>query len=803
MLLFPRTLLAASISAALLAPTTHAEMPNELEENDAPATSVLPVAKTSETLRTPRKSGSSSALEMPAPDQCVAGSSPSDGMTEVPVYVEADIVEAINGDKAIYEGDVVITQGHKRISADKITLHQEESIVIAEGNVRSYDGQIKTVSDKVTTSLDSDIATLENTQYTFLCEDGRGDAKLIHRSSKTFYELEDGTITSCPEGDNAWRVRASSIDIDQEDEQATLYNPRVEVVDIPVFYLPYLTIPIGDTRKTGFLYPSVSYDSKDGFGMSVPIYWNLAPAYDLQTDLNYMANRGTQLDAKFRYLTDVGTGTIKTEYLPEDRKFKDKGERWGANWTHTGIFHESWKFEVDYSKVSDITYFSDLSSGIGKREDGQLLQSVEASYRSTAWDTTLRVRDFQVLSSSSYPYRLMPQLEFNYYAPHFYSKLDFDMKSHISRFETDDKNSPSATRLHFEPVLALPLSTTWGTFTAEAKVYQSFYEQDIDSLTSSNNYKESVSRTVPQVRIHSGLYLERDTTTISGYTQSLEPQVQYLYVPEKDQSAIYSGYDTTKLQLDYDGLFRSQKYSSVDFIAPANQFSYGATTRFFDSNFKERMNLSFGQIIYLNDSYNDSVNGDKPSSFSAWALDTEFNYDDYLFYRAGFQYDTAASQVQLADTTFEYRYSGGYSQLNYRYVSLDYITNNVDFISDSNYNRYTREGISQAGFITSYAFNKNWKFNGQYFHDLNENVNLEWLAGVNYISDCWYVGLSYSNQLYRWSEIGVGNPTYEQNFTFNFGVIGFGQRISGGSGLAGLDTSNASLGYSRPFYLNN
>ncbi len=771
MLSFPRTLLAASVTAALFVPVTQAET-----ELTSDVHQTLPV------------------------EQCLISNSPEPDAANMPVHVEANSAEAVNGDKAIYKGDVVVTQGHRRISADTLTLYQQENTIVAQGNVLSYDGQIKTISDKATTNIDTDVTTLENTQYQLLCEGGRGEAELIHRASKNIYKLKDGSITSCPEGDNAWRVKASSIDIDQTEEEATLYNPRVEILDVPVFYLPYLTIPIGDTRKTGFLYPSVSLDTKDGFGLSVPIYWNLAPNYDLQTDINYMEKRGVQLDSKFRYLTTYGSGAVRAEYLHEDMENPQEGKRWGVNWRHNGVLN-AWKFGVDYSQVSDIRYFSDLDSGIGNREDGQLLQSGELSYRSAAWDTTLRVRNFQVLSNST-PYRLMPQLEFNYYAPRFYRKLDFNLLSHISRFETDDTNSPSAMRIHLEPTLQLPLSTTWGTFTAETKLYHTHYKQDIDTLRTPDNYKEETSRTLPQIRLHSTLYLERQLPQLEGYTQTLEPQIQYLYIPEKDQSAIYSGYDTSKLQLDYDGLFRSQKYGNIDYIAPANQFSYGASSRFFDSEFRERMNISFGQIFYLNDSYNESSSAEKPSYYSAWALDAEFNYDDFLFYRGGFQYDTASSQVQLADSTFEYRYPGGYSQLNYRYVSLDYITSNVDFINKNNYT-YTREGISQLGFITSYSLNRNWTFNGQYFHDLNENVNLEWLAGVNYTSDCWYVGFSYSNQLYSWNQIGIGDPTYEQNFTVNFGIIGFGQRIAGSSGLAGYDTSGASLGYSRPFYLNN
>ncbi len=46
-------------------------------------------------------------------------------------------------------------------------------------------------------------------------------------------------------------------------------------------------------------------------------------------------------------------------------------------------------------------------------------------------------------------------------------------------------------------------------------------------------------------------------------------------------------------------LFRSRKYGGVDRIAAANQISYGASSRFFDDEFKERLNISFGQIFYI------------------------------------------------------------------------------------------------------------------------------------------------------------------------------------------------------------
>ncbi|PTP29960.1 LPS assembly protein LptD [Vibrio splendidus] len=774
---FSRTLLAASISTALYVSTTQAETITD-----------------------------SSVQEMPSIDQCLIEPA-AENETQLPAHVESDRLEAINGDKAIYSGDVRVTQGNKTILADNVTLHQQENIVVAEGNVNFSDGQIKSVSDRATNNLTTDEMTLENTDYEFLCEPGRGNAVYVSKTGKAVYEIEDGSITSCPIGDNAWRLRASSISVDQDEEQATFYNPRFEIQSVPVFYLPYLTVPVGDTRKTGFLYPTVSYGSSDGFEAEIPVYWNLAPNYDLETTFKYMQERGTQLNSKFRYLSDFGSGSIESEYLPDDKKYSEKGDRWGAQLQHSGIFQESWLFEVDYSKVSDIDYFTDLSSGIGNREDGQLLQEGRATYRSQNWDASVLVRDFQVLTTSNnLPYRLMPQLEYNYYAPEVMDYLDFDLISHVSLFDTDASGKPSATRVHVEPGITIPVGNTWGTWTTEARLLGTYYQQDLDGVDTGagsdyEGLEESVSRVIPEFRSHAGVVLERDTTIVGNYTQTLEPQVQYLYVPEEDQSDI-GLYDTTLLQTDYYGLFRSRKYSGVDRIAAANQVSYGASSRFFDDEYKERLNISFGQIFYFDKDTKQTLSSegsDAKTNYSSWAIEMDFNYDDYLFYHGGVQYDIDTSAMQLANSTIEYRFGGGYIQTNYRYVTEEYINETVDFDVSS----ITRDGISQAGLLGAYQISPKWNTSAQYFYDLTTQENLEWLARLNYKSDCWYIGFTYSNRLTNNISDPNTTPEYENNFSVNFGIVGFGTNIGSDSGAVGDSSSDNSLSYGRPFFLNN
>ena len=101
----------------------------------------------------------------------------------------------------------------------------------------------------------------------------------------------------------------------------------------------------------------------------------------------------------------------------------------------------------------------------------------------------------------------------------------------------------------------------------------SLYQQDLGT-SDDYDYDESVTRYIPSFKINSGINLERDFSLFNKeYRQTLVPQIQYLYVPYKDQSNI-GLYDTTTLQTDYYGLFRDNRYSGYDRIADANQITY-------------------------------------------------------------------------------------------------------------------------------------------------------------------------------------------------------------------------------------
>ena len=175
MLRFSRTVLAASISAALMVPFAQAESLSDDNKQELPTVdSQASIISKNQTTSLLGKSEQQVFETMPLIDQCLINQ--PETSNQEPVVVDADHLEAINGEKSVYKGNVVAIQGKKRMLADNMVYHQKEGVVVAEGNVTFSDGQVKTISDKATNKLNSDLVTLENTQYNFLCEPGRGEA---------------------------------------------------------------------------------------------------------------------------------------------------------------------------------------------------------------------------------------------------------------------------------------------------------------------------------------------------------------------------------------------------------------------------------------------------------------------------------------------------------------------------------------------------------------------------------------------------------------------------------------------------
>ncbi|MEX3021281.1 LPS assembly protein LptD [Kluyvera sp. STS39-E] len=726
---------------------------------------------------------------------------------EQPVTITADHADGNYPDNAVFKGNVDINQGNSRLQADEVQLHQKQAdgqptpvrTVDALGNVHYDDNQVILKGPKAWSNLNTKDTNVWKGDYQMVGRQGRGNADVMKQRGENRYTiLENGSFTSCLPGSNTWSVVGSEVIHDREEQVAEIWNARFKIGPVPVFYSPYLQLPVGDKRRSGFLIPNAKYGSSNHFEFSLPYYWNIAPNMDATLTPHYMDKRGGVMwENEFRYLSQAGEGLFELDYLPSDRVYSndhptdDNSRRWLFYWHHAGVMDQVWRFNANYTKVSDTDYFNDFDSKYGSSTDGYATQKLSVGYAVQNFDATVSSKQFQVFDrANSNSYSAEPQLDVNVYQNDV-GPFDTHLYAQAVKFTNSNSSLPKATRVHMEPTISLPLGNRWGSLNTEAKLLATHYDQtNIDSYNSDsanlNQLAGSVNRTMPQLKVDGKLVFERDVELTPGYTQTLEPRVQYLYIPYRDQSKI-NNYDSTFLQSDYSGLFRDRSYSGLDRIASANQITTGVTSRIYDDAAVERFNVSVGQIYYFTESRtgDDNVNWEKDDKTGSlvWAGDTYWRISDKWGLRGGLQYDTRLNNISTSSSAIEYRQDDErLVQLTYRYASPEYMQ--VTLPSDRvNLEQY-KNGISQVGATASWPIVDRWSVVGAYYFDTNTHSSADQMLGVQYNSCCYAIRVGYERKLNGWDYNGSntgGQSKYDNS-------IGFSIELRGLSSNYGLGT---------------
>ena len=710
---------------------------------------------------------------------------------QIPVNIGAQGLIGFTN-KLSYQDDVILTQGDKTLKADQLNYFADQERVTAEGNVHFVNGELTLDAQRLEIQLNSDEASIYDTQYQFHGRSGRGNSTKIYDNGQNLYELSDTSYSACPPQDNTWSIDSSTLYIDNENDVGSAYNAILKIKDVPVFYFPYFTYPLSDARKTGLLFPTFEISSTNGVTIVQPVYINIAPNMDATITPIYMEERGTLISTEYRYLLEFGRGKAQVEYLGDDKIRDDT--RYLLHWDHSASFAKNWRFNADYNKVSDDFYFSDIDTDYGTRSDNQLLQTAKLSYLQSTWNSEVEVRDFQILGDGDTPHKVLPKVAFSAYQPIAWKSLQFDLYSEISRFEHDDADVYTGTRVHVEPKLSLPLYYNSIFINTELKYMLSLYEQEVpDGVAAYSDLESSVTRYLPSFKINSGINLERDFSFFdSHYRQTLVPQIQYLYVPYQDQSDI-GIYDTTTMQIDYYGLFRNNRYSGYDRIADADQITLGVSSSILNAQGKEKMRFAIGQSFYLSSSktelpvYNDpdiNQRSDADRSYLIGAFDVNFENDYFL--SMGMEWDYENNDIVKGNTTLEKRWAyNTFAQLNYRYIALT-----EDEVDLSNM-------VNQVGTKINWAIDTQWLTFASYYYDVEFNHTYENIIGIKYQSCCWALGLSYDNHMlpyYGSIDSLEDNYETEQSIKFTFELMGLGG--------VGFKTSEQGLfDYGRPFYL--
>ncbi len=701
------------------------------------------------------------------------------------IIVESDHAEMERNVSTEFIGNVIIFQQQQIVQADYAVYDETNSTFEAKGNVDLSSNAATVRGESIfIDDINKDFILLD-ADYQFGFNDGRGKAKEFSIENNQKLKLEEATFTTCPGENPSWVFASNNIFIDQDKGWGEAWNTVFKIKDVPIVFLPYITFPITDQRKSGLLFPEFGNSSRYGAYYAQPIYLNLDTNMDATITPKYMSDRGWLLQNNFRYLTESSYNVLQLEYLNEDKNQPDLGERFLAYWQHESDWAENWHLQIQWTDLSDDNYISEFNSDYHHQADTHLNNFVHLRYATENLQLSFQSQDIYELGPHLQSYKVPIQMQADWRVQEFDSGFNINLMSQYSHFRQSQRDITVANRFHFEPSVQYEYYSPGFQFETSASYLSTHYRQEyLNDIET-----KEIDRGLFKYRLLTGLTFEKLGRFFGqDVRQTVEPKIQYVYVEESQQSEI-GLFDTQLLKEDYYALFRDTAYSGLDRIAAMNQATIGFSTSIFDNKNAELLRLGIGQVHRFDDSLGfDGTNQQETDSKPALAFEFFGQISQNWQLDGGFLYNRDTKEV---DT--------GFAALDY-YLSAD---KNIQIN-----HRYARDlagiKINQTGFFASYKINPNWSVAASYHYDSEREVNLDSLIGFEYRACCWSIKVSAQRQvrLDLNSDIPIDNSDveYENSIGISFSINGLG----GEAGASVAKMFNDSIfAYRRPYLITN
>lgn len=629
------------------------------------------------------------------------------------MYVSADRAVIARGERSLFSGDVEVRYGERRVLAEEVRYDPVSGRLDASGNVRYADPRIELTGSRGEFETGVEEGSFASAAFRLPARDGRGEARQIWTRDDDVVEMRDVSYTTCPPDDNDWLLVAPEVRIDRDRGIGVGRNVQMRFMGVPVLYAPWLSFPVSEDRKSGFLVPDLGRSERSGTDFGLPYYWNMAPNYDAVITPRLLSKRGLQIGTLFRYLWPRTTGNLEIRYLPDDDEFGQSRSR--TEWHHQTRFSNAWRFNAHLQHVSDDEYFEDLGRSLGAASPTYVERRGDLRYRGRHWRLLARAQGFQTLAENiteeNRPYERVPQLlaEGNWTVA---GGSNVSLRGEFVNFQR--RSGVTGLRLDLRPSWSWPIGGPGFTFTPRVDMRHTRYQLD-DTAPGDD---DAPSFTAPIVSVDTRAVFERAVGSTGALTQTLEPRVQYTHIPFRDQSTL-PVFDSGEADFNFVQLFRPNRFTGGDRLGDTDKLSLGVTSRLINfADGREYLSATFGQAIFLSERAVRLPDGTPPAAESSSLIgEVGMNFSERWNADVGYQWDPDRSTSSKAEVRVQFR-PGTDRVLNFAY-------------------RFRRDELEQSDVSFAWPIGERWNLVGRWNYSLFDDTTLERFAGVEYETCCW------------------------------------------------------------------
>ena len=635
---------------------------------------------------------------------------------EQPVYSNSDSSEYQQGITHL-KGNVELRQGNQTVTGDAAWFNSNNSSVDIIGHVKFRRPNMIVQGSDASFNMANSEAQLNQAQLALPSSELRATAQFIDYHSDDTVTMNKGSFTFCPPNDNAWAIHSNKIDLDPNLGFGEAQNAILKLGTVPVFYLPWMSFPIDDQRRSGFLFPTLVSSSQMGLDITTPYYLNLAPNYDALITPRFTELGGSSIGAKLRHLGQGSEQDLHVNWVIDDPDTTQK--RWLMEYNHKADISANVSSSIHIKRVSD----SDIYGDYGLSND-DVINSAKIDYQGQTPllnKASLSLVTRQYFGTGVPAYDQLPHatLSGGMVLNQQQQVINTNYSVDLSRFTRDTEgltgsNKITGTRTHLIPNLSTAWVNNYSFIKPKISLPITNYQlSDTPSAIAANN-----TRIIPQLEIDSGLLFERSLS--DGYMQTLEPRLYYTYTPYQQQDDV-AIFDTSASGSSF---YRPNRFSGYDRIGDTNRVTLGLDSQFLSAKGWQKAKLSIKQMHYLSDRKVQLSSASAPDTtkFSPIYGDMDYNFNPYWSSNLSVVWSPKSGDIQSTSAKMKY-------QVNNKIIDLKY--------TETSGSNKAKQG--EASLVWPLA--PQWTLVAKRKEDIRNQQLQDEIVGIRYVNCCWQASL--------------------------------------------------------------
>lgn len=534
------------------------------------------------------------------------------------IIIEADTITSNKQQKG-YEakGNVKLSRDIYKITSDKIIYDDEKKQIFLKSRAKLTDANNNNIfADEATISKDMSTGEFKNAGI--ILNNGISIvAPIIEKKDNNTYFMKESDYYFCPNENlnidlsydeiikqikkeklQLFSIHSKQSNIDKNKNKIILKHIFIRFLNIPFFYLPYITSskPF-NTRVSGLSSPSIHKNSSYGTFITLPFKFYFFDNLDIKFEPNIYLDRNFLLNSNIKYGNENFWFNFNLNYANDNKKsqfFKNdfniteinegnyKNDRFYLSINSSRLLKNNAFFYTNLNFTNDSYFLRDYFDNYDKilKSNFNLIKIFdEKNFGYVNFETLAyqRIREEKKLNEYNNPYLV----------PNIYFSRKFDIFSSYRKMITFNNdlmlsnifNKQNNGYTNFSYFSNLKYNTIVNNLYMESNVNLYLDTYKVYDFTYLDNKNYDKSELTPEFDFKMEIPL-------NFYGFFIKPKIQYI-TSYRDNSDIIN-LDSKDSELTINNLFSNNRYSGYNLVEKGNRINYGIEaelgTKFGDLN---------------------------------------------------------------------------------------------------------------------------------------------------------------------------------------------------------------------------